>query len=345
MFDTCKRTLKLLTLSVVALGSLVPLALACAFHGYTPRPTIVDVLYESEQVVLARVDPVNPNRFRPIEALAGTVDLVELPDKTDAAVRAKLRAAPQASVLFARDGAYGPWVNHGMIDPAYRAVLDTALAKQNQWQGNNSKARAQFFADQLANPSDAIRRLALLELDRVDYATLRAIRIEGLAPQVAALNNGDPALRPIRLLLAGLSGDKRLSPILSEELHKTALRSRRHLGAYSTALIELDGPDAVTLLAERYLSDEALSIDTQELIIEAMAIQGLYGSRPVKRALKRDLSAMLDSRPKLAGAVARQFSRHGNWTMAKAVAKAKAAHPPKTAKDRVAIAKYIAYAG
>ena len=334
-----------MTLSGITLSGMASVAFACAFHGYTPRPTLIDVLYDSEQVVLARPDPANPNRFQAVEALAGDVDLVELPQSPDATTRNALRAAPQSAVLFARDGSYGPWVQHGVIDAGYRTVLDVALTQQNQWQGNNPKARAQFFADQLTQPSDAIRRLALLELDRVDYATLRSLRIKGLAPQVAALEGGDRALRPIRLLLAGLSGDKRLSPLLAGGVHKAATGNRRNLGAYSTALIELDGAEAVNTLLARYLADAGHSIDSQELIIEALAIQGLYGSRPVKRAIKRGMAAMLETRPQLAGAVARQYSRHGNWTLGRAVAQAKVALPPQNAKDGVAITKYIAYAG
>ena len=57
---------------------MAPVAWACAFHGYTPRPTLIDILYDSEQVILARPDTSNQSRFQPVEALAGALDLVEL---------------------------------------------------------------------------------------------------------------------------------------------------------------------------------------------------------------------------------------------------------------------------
>jgi len=336
--------LRSITLTALVCNLLAATAWACAFHGYTPRPTLVDLLYDSEQIVLARPDPNNPARFLAIDALAGPLDLVELPQTPSTATRTALAARPDATMLFARDGAYGPWVQHGLVDPGLRAVLDTALSRQSRWQGSNSQTRAQFFAAQLSHASAAVRTLALLELDRVDYATLRSLRIKGLAAQVAALDQGDEKLKPIRILLTGLAGDSRLAPALSTGVHAAITGNRRYIGAYSTAFIELGGARAVERLTQNYLATNATPADRRELMIEAFAIQGLYGSRKTKRQITRSLTALLRSDPKLAGPIARQFSRHGNWALADAVAQAQRTAPPKDARDAVPIAKYLAFA-
>lgn len=328
--------------AVVAL--LAPAALACAFHGYTPRPTLVDTLYDSEQIVLARPDPADPQRFKAIEALAGPLDAVRLPQTPDADLRASLQRMPEVSVLFARDGAYGPWVRHSLVGPQMREVLQTALSRQTGWQGEPGPERAQFFAGLLDHPDGALRELALLELDRVDYQTLRGLRIRGLARQVAALDEGDQKLRPIRILLTGLAGDGGRAPVLIKGVQEGLTGNRRYLGAYTTALIELEGAGAVSTLARSFLAADQLPTDRRELMIEAYAIQGLYGSRRVKREVTRSMTALLQIKPQLAGAVARQFSRHGNWGLADAVAQAQIAAPPASARDAVPITKYLAFA-
>lgn len=336
--------LRQITLSGALCNMLASTALACAFHGYTPRPTLIDLLYNSEQIVLARSDPNNAARYLPVEALAGPLDLVELPQQPDKSTRTALAATPSAAMLFARDGAYGPWVQHDIIGPDLRAVVDTALSQQTQWQEANSKPRAQFFARQLAGATPAVRTLALLELDRVDYPTLRSLRIKGLTPRMADIQQGAEKLRPIRILLAGLSREARMAPVLSKGLHSAVTGNRRYIGAYSTAMIELGGAQAVQQLTQRYLATGTVALERRELMIEAFAIQGLYGSRKVKREIKRSLTALLHHNPDMAGPIARQFSRHNNWSLARAVAAAQIAAPPVSAKDAVPIAKYLAFA-
>lgn len=336
--------LKTLTFAGLGAGVLAPVAFACAFHGYTPRPTLIDTLYDSEQIVLARPDPADRARYTAVEALTGPLDLVELPHAPDPAVRDRLTADTDAAVLFARDGAYGPWVRHSVVGPEMREVLQTALAQQTRWQGTPGKDRAQYFAGLLDHPQNTVRTLALLELDRVDYATLRSLRIKGLAAQVAALDKGDQKLRPIRILLTGLAGDSARAPTLIQGVQEGLTGNRRYLGAYTTALIELEGAGAVSTLARSFLAADQVPADRRELMIEAYAIQGLYGSRRVKREVTRSMTALLQIKPQLAGAVARQFSQHGNWSLASAVAQAQLAAPPKDARDAVPITKYLAFA-
>ncbi len=336
--------MKALTLAVAMLTSLAQIAAACAFHGYTPRPTLIDKLYASEQIVLARPDPADPSRFVPVAALAGDVDYVDIPQSPDAQTRDRLRAAPGQAALFARDGAYGPWENLAILDTRYRAVVESALRQQFRWQGDAGPARYQFFAKLLDDPNADIRQLALLELDRAEYRVLRKLRLRGLTGLGDDLEGGDAKLRPIRILLAGLSRDRSLIAPLSSGMQRGAARNLRYLGAYATALVELGGADAADQILTLMLTNTSYSLDSRERIIEALAIHGLYGSGAVRRTIKRGVPALLKSHPDLAGSVARQFGRHGNWDMGRAVAETKAAHPKVTLRDSFAINQYIAVA-
>ncbi len=336
--------LKPLALGMALLAALAQVAAACAFHGYTPRPTLIDRLYASEQIVLARPDPANPAKYVPVAALAGDIEFVDIPQSPDASTRARLQSVPDAAVLFARDGAYGPWESLAILDTRYRAVVETALQQQFRWQADTGPARYRFFAKLLGDPNADIRQLALQELDRADYRILRKLRLRGIAGVGHDLESGDPKLRPIRILLAGLSRDKSLIAPLSSGLQRGSAQNLRYLGAYATALVELGGADAADQILTRLLTNPGYSLDSRERIIEALAIHGLYGSGAVRRTIKRGVPALLTSNPDLAGPVARQFGRHGNWDMGRAVAQTKAAHPKVTLRDSFAINQYIAVA-
>ncbi|MEM6305313.1 MAG: hypothetical protein AAF744_11360 [Pseudomonadota bacterium] len=336
--------LKQLLLGCALSIPLMQKALACAFHGYTPKPTLIDKVFASEQVVLARIDPADPARFEPVEALAGSLEYVEIPARPDAQTRSQLQAVPGGAVLFARDGAYGPWVALAVVDPGYRTVVETALTRQDRWQGQIAPDRFRFFAGLLSSANPELRRLALLELDRADYAQLRKLRLKGSGALAQGIESGDANLRPIRILLAGLSRDRSLAPVLEQGLAEGAERNLRYLGAYATALVELQGASAVEMLLTRYVARADLREETREKVIEALAIQGAFGTGATRRAVRRGLPGVLAAHPELAGAVARQFGRHGNWDMGEAVAEVKRDHPKVSLRDSFAINQYIAFA-
>jgi len=78
--------------------------LACAFYGYTPNPTLVDLHMMTEQVVIADIDPSQPNRYRLLEVLMGP-HVSDIPITVSASVTKTISKNPSARVLLARDGA------------------------------------------------------------------------------------------------------------------------------------------------------------------------------------------------------------------------------------------------
>ncbi|MEM6932789.1 MAG: hypothetical protein AAF526_04300, partial [Pseudomonadota bacterium] len=91
---------KLLAGAAAALGPGV--ALACAFHGYAPAPSVVDRLLESRHIVLARADPADAFAYQPVAAIRGTLADVEIPYLVDSVTRERLSGDGESSVLFAR---------------------------------------------------------------------------------------------------------------------------------------------------------------------------------------------------------------------------------------------------
>lgn len=99
-------------------------ALACAFHGYTPNPTLVDLLLATEQAVVARPTP--QGTYRIVDALLGP-DEGDIPVPASAEFQRKLAANSNATVLLVRDGAYGPWIEAAVMDSGFRSLIGTVM--------------------------------------------------------------------------------------------------------------------------------------------------------------------------------------------------------------------------
>ena len=157
-----------------------------------------------------------------------------------------------------------------------------------------------------------IRRLALRELDRVQYGTLRKVPLPKMRNLRQDLETGDADLMPIRVLLAGLSQDRGLGDFLSKELDQAIHNKVPYLGAYATAMIELEGRVAIQDILGRYLRNGALPLETREKLLEALAVQ--YRSAPgaTRRQISEGLADLLRDAPELVEAASRQFGSRQN---------------------------------
>jgi len=317
---------------------------ACAFHGYNPDPTIVDIIMGSDHIILARPDPQNPGQYAAVSALEGSLELVDLSMTVDPVTRVRLAEDPSRTALIARDGAYGPWIKLAVLDERYRDVVTKIVARKADWTLGGDEDRYQHFANLLSSPNPDIYLLALAELDRANYAVLRNLRFPKLPNLAGELAEGDPFLRPIRVLLAGLSGDRSFAPTLSADMNKAAKNDVVYLGAYATALIELGGTEAVSYVQEHLLAPGRLPLEMNEKLIEAFAIHSQSGPKPVKAKIAATVAEMLAASPELAGAVARQYGIRSDWSMYEALSLAAAERPPTTVNELFAINQYIGIA-
>ena len=279
-------------------------AVACAFHGYIPDPTLVDMLLETEQAVIAR--PNASGNYDTIDALLGP-DLGTIPIAASAAFRTATSQDSGATVLLVRDGAYGPWTEAALLDTRYRSVIDTVIENQSAWQMGRDSERRRLFASLVNDPNPDLQRLALQELDRLPYPTLKDLRVPPLRNLMQDIETGDPDQRPIRILLAGLSGDRSFAAPLATALHNAVLQDTAHLGAYVTALIELQGQPAVEAIVAHYLKPGLVTQSVQDKLLDALALQYRAARSATRRSIAREVAALVRHNPAMADRVIAQF--------------------------------------
>lgn len=290
-------------------------AKACAFHGYTPNPTLIDVLLTTEQVVIARPASPGSNRYKLVETLAGP-EVSNIPITVDPATRALLDGKPSSTVLLARDGSYGPWLEIAILDDRYRKFVTGVLQQQSELRLGGDKKRLRLFATLVNDQNPDIRRLALRELDRAPYGDLKRLRLPRIHNLRQDLEAGDRDLMPIRVLLAGLSQDRSFTGFLSAKLDAAIQDEVPYMGAYATAMIELEGRTAVQDILERHLKAEGQSTATREKLLQALAIQYKTAPGPTRRFISRGVADLLRNSPELGDVAARQFGFQSRGSLA-----------------------------
>lgn len=289
---------------------------ACGYHNLAPLPSMVNRLLSSDEIVLARASPDNPFEYQAVEALVGDLRPVDIQYLVDSTTRRRLVRDDNASVLFARSATNAEWERLAFVDAALAPVLEMVMEKLPDWEAGDDDDRISFFAALIGHPNKRIHHLALRELDQPDYAVLRDLELD-VEPARLLVRFDDPTeaeFRNIRILLLGLSGEEDVRPRLELGVERATIYGDRYLGAYATALIELVGPDAVTELASRYLTDRVLPFSTRDLFLEAISLHGQTGDPAMEEAISIAIQSALWIDPGLAGAVARRFGARSDWS-------------------------------
>ena len=302
---TAKTVLGWVLVCILSMSS-TQTARACAFHGYTPDPTLVDFLLGTEHVVIARLSPLNAGQYVPVETLLG-YPVTEVAAAVSRKMGKRLRGNPSATMLLARDGAYGPWVEVAVLDDSYRILISEVVAQQSPWLFGADEERLAFFAKRLNHPNTDIRHLALRELDRAAYADLQRVRIPMVQNLRRDLTSGERELRPILILLAGLSGDAGFVQPLSLGMDKAFAADTPYLGAYVTALIELGGGAAVENIVQQYLMSKRASGQRMEKVMQALALQYKSAPRATRRVIAHEVAVGSRRSPEVAEVAARHF--------------------------------------
>lgn len=321
-------------------------ALACGFHNYTPAPTMVDVLLASDRIVLARSTRGDPFRYAPTKALAGELEHVEIPHLVDSTTRRRLSTNPEAQVLFAQDSDYGPWQRLAYVDADLVPILETVMARLPDWQSGDDRDRFATFAALLNHPNPELHRLALRELDQADYGVLRSLALDidtaSMAARLNVITEFD--LKPIRILLLGLSGNPAILDQLEAGVARNINSGGGALGAYATAMVELGGPGAARILAERYLAQSDLAAPSREVIAEALAIHSLDGSSEMQNAVRTAVGKALISDASLAPLVARQFGARYDWSQHATLKTILRSGSVRSPLDVITVSQYVALA-
>jgi len=268
---------------------------ACAFHFSTvaPEAPLSRQIASSDTLIAARPGRDDPFRFTDIQVLKGQSAASGPPHLVDSASRRLLQAAPNKAVLFAKT-ADGPWKRLVLLDEKTRPIVSHMLAHADRWAApSGAAARRDYAATLLANSDTRLRRIALRELDSLDYRTLRAGTYdvpEGqLLQGIANLQN--QAFVPIQIQLLGLAGGPRAGMEVTRQVHRrVATGISANLGAWFAAAVELQGQSAIVEL-ERVLNaqDRPLSRSQIEELVQALAVQSASGDPAVRGAARASL--------------------------------------------------------
>lgn len=281
-------------------------AQACAFHGYAPSQTLVDRLLETEQVVVVRLSPNDPNKYVPVATLMGPV-VSDIPIVPSALAQNSLSDGDEYTVLLARDGSYGPWREITLLDDRVRVLVEAVLQRQSAWLLGGEADRVQMFAKLVNDANPNVRRLALQELDRAPYAVLKATPIPAVRNLAQDPQVTDSSLTPIRILLVGLSQDQRYVAQLTESLDLAVAQDVAFTGAYATALIELSGTTGVAHIRDQYLQRPDLPAITRDRLLQALAIQYRSSDAATRRFITQEIASLSRSVPGFQDAAAAQF--------------------------------------
>ncbi|MDF2235112.1 hypothetical protein P2H44_21350 [Albimonas sp. CAU 1670] len=353
---TARATSPILALALAAaLLAPAPAARACAFDGALPPLTLVDRLFDADALVVAAPDPDDPTRWRLLDAPAPVSASMDAPDPAAflaAGADARPRALrPDEAVVFAHDPVDDEWRRLGTFGrvtlPVVRRIIDAAQG----WDGPEDPARFHLAATLSGDRDLRVRRLALSELDRASYRDLRALDLPlDAAALIEMLSAADSApVEPILALLLGLTGEPRARALIEGRIRAAAPGEAAApvLGAWAAALIEIDGPEGVDAVAAHFFSPDpaeaspAWSVARLAPVMEALAIQADAGPPDTRDRVHAAVAAALETRPDLAGAVARSFSAREDWSLAAPMQTALSRRAGLPAADAIAAAAYL----
>ncbi|SLN64501.1 hypothetical protein ROA7450_03410 [Roseovarius albus] len=337
--STQKLAYPLALATMLAVGS----ANACAFHYYVPEQTAVDWLIDGQDVILARPSADNKFAFASARILRGNAPTEQLPYLVDSVLRKKMVRNPDDYVLFARKRD-GEWEHVSYVNAAYLSMIEQVQAEAVNWDPGYGADRFAMFAALLNHPDPALKNLALREIDKAPYVMLRQIElsipVEELARELWS-RQGYP-FQSVRILLLGLTD----ADAARDEVYNFINRSKdwdwaTNLGAFATALIELDGGNGVNRLENALLSDVAQPLDKLEQVVEALAIHNGTGSPDLRTAIAGALTRMVALRPEAAPMVARQFGNRNDWSQGGALAQVMQNKGVTDPIDQLTIANYV----
>ena len=322
-------------------------AFACAFHTYKPEKTPIDRVLETSHLVTARADPQNKFAYRAVETLRGGGHPFKSSQLIDTQTRKRLARHPGDAMLFAFDDTDRQWRSVAYLTPEYRRVIDKVLAGMDAWGSGYSEPRLRIAEALQNHPEAELRDLAIRELDKAPYDLLRKVDLKLSTDRLLAdlWNPRDYPYQSIRILLLGLSG----TAAARSEVHEFIDRVSdwdwaNNLGAYSTALVELDGAEGVILLERELLSNPDQPLDNLEQVVEALAIQNGVAPDEVRGTVASVLDRLVRTRPESAVLIARQFGSRNDFSQDGALKDALRSKSLKTPAEIIAVTTYLALA-
>lgn len=310
----CSHVQKISWSVLIAVAVMARPADSCAFHYYTPANTAVDWLTDASDVILARPSETSLHAYETVKVLKGVGPSVQLPHPLSTTMRTRMERNANDYALFVRSNERS-WKYVTVANPAYVSVVEKVLAEFDNWGTGYGPNRFSLFAELLHHPDPAIKKLALQEVDKAPYELLRSLEMtipaEELLDELWKIQEYD--LRSIRILLLGLTDEDSARDVAYRYFKRTKKWSdAKNLGAFATAVMELDGSHGVNWLDNNFLSDSTQNPAKIEQVIEAMAIHSSIGTQEMRTTINVSLDRLVESRPETALVIARQFEKYAD---------------------------------
>ena len=310
----------LAAITVICLALFAGRSEACMVCIPFPEDTATDQLLRGDVVVLARENPDKPFSFVAVEVLKGDLDDPAIDLFVDSTTRRRLALGPEHSVVLTLDAATNHWQSAGFGTPAYQALVRDILAQAPSWDlSGRAENRATFFLPYLTHADPAIHELAYLEVGRASYDTIR--RADRVVPteQVHRFLSNPQYLEwhALYILLLGVDAHPDEKKAIRAAMESSAqFDSTLNLSAWATALIEIDGAQAIDWLEAVYLDAPGRKSDAVLEIVKALSVHGARKRSSLRQRIADSYGVLIQSHPSLAGWAARDLTSWNDWRFA-----------------------------
>ena len=307
-------------------------ARACMVCIPFPEETVVDVLLGADVVVLARENPDKPFSYLAAEVIKGNLNNPEIDLFVTSSMRRRLNSNPQRYALLALQkksseasgsGSTGNWRPLGYANERYEKIARDVVTQSARWRDRqHAGERAAYFMPYLADADRNIHEIAYLEIGKAPYDTIR--EADGfVSPDQISNFLSDPLYlewQRLYILLLGFEAAPEEANLIRERMADLARYDTDfNLSAWATALIEVDGTDAIDWLQRHYLENPGRN---STIVLEAVKAMSVHGSRnpaPLRNRIAEAYAALVQAHPDLSGWVARDLTAWQDWRFADAL--------------------------
>lgn len=350
LFTACVAWLKsatryLAAIAVTCFAMLGGRAEACMVCIPFPEDTATDQLLQADVVVRARENPDKPFSYVAVEVLKGELGDPRIDLFIDSTTRRRLALNPEQSVLLTFSDATRDWRSAGYATPTYEALAGEILAREADWeQWGQEENRARFFLPYLDDADRVVRELAYLEVGRASYETIRRADPFVPAAQVHRFLATPQYFEwhALYILLLGVDAKADEKKMIRAKLASLAkYDQKRNLSAWATALIEIDGEQAIDWLEATYLGVPDRDPKVVQEIAKALSVHGALQQSGLRQRIAKSYGVLIQAHPSLAGWAARDLTAWRDWRFAREIRAVRESRMPIDGATAYAIDYYV----
>lgn len=311
------RLILLLTITI-SLFTWAPHASACMVCVPFPTRTAADDLIASEVVVFARENPERPYTFIVAETLKGVANNEPINLLLNSTTRRQLFVDPTSYVVLTRPTSGSRWRWHSFADKAYQDFVRHVLTHIKEWRQSQNQ-RFDYFETLLSSNNERLCGEAVLEIGRGPYSRIKAAASKISRKRLYEVLGKFAMFEwwPTYIVMLGqsqLAEDK--AYVRANFMRSAKTASTKHLAAWTTAFVEVDGAEAVSFISEKYFagkrSSRALLVEMQK----ALSVLGSESDNPLRPLIVAAYRKLLETHRSMAGYVAKDLAAWRDWSLA-----------------------------